>query len=117
MAKKQVLNVIESAIKNPADYTSGNEKNKLRAAFDILTSETYASIFGSENISLLNMRQTLNSCTKREYKAKQWKIIERLREALRESETSLHASDYSDHTEDIENFIRGPLKQFYEGVK
>ncbi len=88
MARKPTHSVIQKAIKNPAQYSSGEGKNLLRAAFDIVTAEAYASIFGPEDISLMNMRQTLNACKKRGYKAAQWRIIEPLREALKEAETS-----------------------------
>jgi len=117
MAKQATHTVIQNAIDDSTAYASGERKNRLRAAFDIVAAEEYGRIFGSENISLLNMRQTLNACKKSQFSAPQWKIIEALREAVKQAETSLHASDYSDHTADIEDFINGPLKRFYKALR
>jgi hypothetical protein len=117
MAKKQILKVIERAIKNPANYTEGDGKSQLRAAFDLLAVEEFASIFPDKDASILNMRRTLNARRKSQHKVAAWKRIKALREALKGSEGSLHSSDYSDHSAAIQIFIRGPLKAFYEVVK
>ncbi|MDQ1637701.1 MAG: hypothetical protein QOF62_1040 [Pyrinomonadaceae bacterium] len=117
MVTKQILIAIKQAIDDPEEYSSGESKNQLRAAFDALTSQVYASIFGAEPLSRMNARQELNALKKKDYKAGQWKKIEVLREALRVSEYTLHAKDYLDHTEDISGFINNNLQPLYKAVK
>ena len=101
MVTKPILEKIVDAIQNPEQYGSGEGKNQLRAAFDAVTSQAYASIFGQEPLSRMNARQILNACEEEKYEPNKWKIIQCLREAIRASELSLHASDYSDHSEGI----------------
>jgi hypothetical protein len=114
MVTKPILREIRKAIQNPEEYASGEGKTQLRASFDAMTSQAYASIFGQEPLSRMNARQELNAAQKKKYTAAKWKLILRLREAMKASELSLHASDYSDHGEDIQGFIKDELKGLYE---
>jgi lysine/ornithine N-monooxygenase len=116
MVTKKILSVIRKAIADPEAYSSGVEKNQLRAAFDALTSQVYASLFGDEPLSRMNARKKLNQCKKKGHTDAQWKIIKLLREAIRESETSLYAAGYEDHVEDISAFIEDHLTELYEAL-
>lgn len=116
MVTKQILNVIRKAIKDPEVYSSGTEKNELRAAFDGLTSQIYASLFKKEPASRVNARLKFNQCKKGRRNATEWQVIILLREALRESETSLFAAGYTDHVADITAFIENQLKPLYDAL-
>jgi hypothetical protein len=116
MVTKKILTVIEKAINDPESYSSGEEKNQLRAAFDALISQVYASIFGTEPLSRMNARKRLNESKKGRRPAAQWRIIQLLRDAISESETSLYAAGYEDHVEDIHAFIADHLKGLYEAL-
>lgn len=64
----------------------------------------------------MNARQRLNACKKKGRTAAEWQLIKLLREAIKESETSLHAKGYTDHVEDTENFINDHLKALHEAL-
>ena len=116
MVTKQVLNVIRKAIKNPELYGSGAEKNELRAAFDALTSQVYFELFGKEPASRINARIKLNTLKKGRRSVAQWNIVLLLRDAIKESETSLFAAGYTDHAADIEAFIAEHLTGLYNAL-
>jgi hypothetical protein len=110
---KTVLQTIQNALKSPEAYASGEEKNQLRVAFDVWTSEIYATIFLRGPASRMNARQALNALKKGNYTTAKWRMIEGLREAIKESELTLHASDYSDHIEDVKEFINGAMRALH----
>jgi hypothetical protein len=116
MVTKQILSVIRKAIEDPETYSSGTEKNELRAAFDGLTSQVYASLFKKEPASRVNARMKLNQMKKGRRKAAEWQIIVLLREALKESDTSLFAAGYTEHVADITAFIENQLKPLYDAL-
>ncbi|SRR6266567_2479819 len=114
MVSDSIIAEFENAIENPEEYGSGEARNKLRAAFDLMSSQVCRSILGNEPLSRMNARQMLNGCKQEDFPADQWNVIARLREAIRASETTIHAKDYSDHTDDISFFISKHLKGLYE---
>ena len=116
MPEQEILSEIEKAIKSPHLYSAQEPKNKLRAAFDALVSQSFSTIFGEEPRSRMNARQKLNS-SKQEDHPEHWEIIVALREALRVSEHTLHSREYADHSATIEEFIKIELKSLFERVK
>lgn len=117
MVTKKILSEIKSAINDPETYSSGVEKGQLRAAFDALISQVYESIFGKEPLSRMNARLKLNEAKKGRRSAAQWELIQLLRDAIAESEISLYAAGYSDHAEDIREFIGNHLEGLYKALK
>jgi hypothetical protein len=116
MVTKEILTVIRKAIEDPELYSSGTEKNELRAAFDALISQVYAALFGKEPASRINARIKLNNSKRKSHSSAEWNIILLLREALKESETSLFAAGYTEHVADIEAFIKNHLKSLYDAL-
>jgi hypothetical protein len=114
MVTEAILKEIRDAVGNPKNHSSGQQKKKLRAAFDALSSQVYSSLFGEEPASRMNTRQKLNACEEKDYAPADWLLIERLRTAIRASETTLHAKDYSENSPRIEGFINHYLKSLYE---
>lgn len=117
MVAEDICREIQNAIQSPEKYSSGKEKFQLRVAFDLFCSQIYASIFNEQMITRMNARQRLNGCREGDYPRETWKSILELREAIRVSEYTLHARDYSDHTENIERFINHNLTRLYETVE
>lgn len=115
MVQKDILTEIEHAIANPEKYATGESKNRLRAAFDTCVSQAFADIFGEEPLSRMNVRQKLNSLTEK-YPLDVERKINALRDALRVSEFTLHAKDYSFHGARISGFITGQLKRLYDAL-
>lgn len=116
MPEPEILSEIEKAIKTPHLYSSGEPKNRLRAAFDALVSQSFTDIFGEEPRSRMNARQQLNAAKKENYPA-HWRAIVALREALRVSEHTLHLREYEDLKPKIEGFIKNQLGKLFEAVK
>lgn len=115
MVQKDILTEIEHAIRHPENYVVGESKNRLRAAFDTCVSQAFADIFGEEPLSRMNVRQKLNSLTEAYPPDVERKIVA-LREALRVSEFTIHAKDYSYHGSRISGFITRQLKQLYDAL-
>jgi len=115
MVQKDILSEIENAIRSPENYGVGESKNRLRAAFDACVSQAFADIFGEEPLSRMSARQKLNSVNEKDRPDVERKIVA-LREALRISEITLHAKDYSDHGMRISRFITHQLKQLYDAL-
>ena len=117
MVQKDILSEIEEAIRTPEAYVVGEAKNRLRAAFDTSVSQAFAEIFGEEPLSRMNARQKLNNANESEHTDVEWERIVALREALRVSEHTLHAKDYSDHGAKIGGFITQQLRRLYDALK
>ena len=116
MPEQEILKEIENAIQNPQLYSASDAKNKLRAAFDALVSQTFAGIYGEEPRSRMNARQKLNS-SKKEDHPDDWQTILALRDALRISEQTLHSREYVEHALKIEGFIKKQLKDLFDAIK
>jgi hypothetical protein len=116
MVTPEVLSEIRNAVEDPALYSAGAEKHRLRVAFDALTSQVCTALFEKEPDSRLDARQSLNAYKRKKGEASEWKLVQILRESIRESETSLHAKGYADHVEDIQSFIKQHLEPLYAAL-
>jgi len=116
MPEQEILTEIEKAIESPHLFCAQEPKNKLRAAFDALVSQSFAAIYGEEPLSRMNARQRLNASKRHDY-SEHWETIVALREALKVSEYTLNSREYSDQGEKIEGFIKKQLTKLFEAVK
>jgi hypothetical protein len=90
MVDPELFKLLETAIAAPEDYCEGDGKDRLRAAFDAVSSQVFAAIFGQEPPSRANARLTLNSASSNQYSKEMWELIQRLSFAIGEADNSLH---------------------------
>jgi hypothetical protein len=117
MIDPELFRLLEDAIAKPKDYSSGNGKDRLRAAFDAVTSQIFAGIFGHEPPSRANARLALNSARKADFSGEIWSVVGCLSFAINEADASLHRKDYSEHESLIEKFVINALRPLVELFK
>jgi hypothetical protein len=110
---KGTLDTLKAAVESPSDYSTGEERNELRAAFDIATSQITNHVFKFEAKNRMMVRRRLNKIEKDSIPQEYQDLIEALRKALASCEP-LQSKHYSDDDEETVAFIESELSALVE---
>jgi hypothetical protein len=110
MVTVKIRREIECAVTGAKDYVKGKNLGRLRAAFDGLCSQICHDLVGARPINRMMARKLLNDAAESNPHHERGTLMRALSAALRECEHTLFRKDYVDHSQSIERFILGELR-------
>lgn len=116
MVTPEIRSVIDEALDSPEKFATGQDKERLRAAFDACCSQIFFQLYNCEPSSRMAARSRLNdnSAENHAMTERSQNLARALAAAIRSSENSLHAKDYDDQVENISSFVQTDLAQLVE---
>jgi hypothetical protein len=107
---------LSAAIQTPDAYSTGKERKKLRAAFDIACSQITKRVFGFESQNRTMLRVKLNSPALAVFPEAYAGLINALKRALAACEP-LYSKGYDEDDEETVAFIQSELSALVEEVE
>jgi hypothetical protein len=114
LVEADTFETLRAAVDEPETYASGTERQSLKAAFDIASSQITKEIFDFEAETRMMIRSRLNAEKVPDQYAK---LIAALKKALAGADPLDNSGGYNDDDEEIAEFIRsllGPLVKAIE---
>jgi hypothetical protein len=113
---KGTFETLKAAVKSPEDYSTGKERNKLQAAFDIAGSQITSHVFHFEAKNRTMLRRRLNGIKEHDIPEPYGPLIKALKKALASCEP-LQSKSYSDDDEETIEFIDSDLSTLTECIE
>ena len=110
---EDTLETLRAAVESPVDYSTGEERSKLKAAFDLATSQITEHVLQFEMKSRMMLRRRLNKINENKIPEEYRPLIQALRKALASCEP-LQSKHYSDEDEETVEFIESQLRPLVE---
>src|SRR4051794_30338523 len=96
---EDTLETLRAAVESPEDYSTGEERNELKAAFDLATSQITTHVLHFEMKNRMMVRRRLNKTNENAIPEEHRPLIRALRKALASSDP-LQSKHYPDDDEE-----------------
>jgi len=115
LVERDTFKTLQSAVLDPKTYASGSERQSLRAAFDIASSQITKQIFNFEAETRPMRRSRLNA--QKDIPEQYREVIAALKKALATADTLDKSGGYDDDDEDTIKFIRNALRPLVKAIE
>jgi hypothetical protein len=115
LVEADTFNTLRSAAIDPKTYASGSERQSLRAAFDIASSQITKQIFDFEAETRPMRRSRLNA--QKDIPEQYKEMIAALKKALKTADALDKSGGYDEDDEDATKFIRNALAPLVKAIE
>ena len=116
VVEAETYETLASAVDSPETYSTGGKRKKLRAAFDIASSQITNHVFKFEAENRMMLRRKLNGIDQKDTPEEYRSLIAALKKALASCEP-LQSKEYTDEDEETVEFIESDLKTLVECIE
>lgn len=112
----KTASTLRAAVDSPDAYSTGSERKKLRAAFDIACSQITKTVFGFESQNRTMLRARLNAPASAQFAEDYSDIVDALKEALAACDP-LYTKGYEEAEDETVAFIESELTNLVEEIE